>query len=139
MLCEYLPGLKNKRVILQHLQKLLSDVNAEYDCSAVLKDISSLSEYQTQLMESCLLPQQNEMWLKQKIKPLWQSIVASVPLASVKKKEIANLLEKLRQSFHVGLDKQIRDRVDTIPETLKAKWVDLAYREINGSTNGLIN
>jgi len=139
VLCEYMPGLNNKRVILQHLQKLLSDINAEYDCFAVLKDISGLSEYQTQLMESCLLPQQNEMWLKQKIKPLWQSILASVPLASVKKKEIANLLEKLRQSFHVGLDKQIRGKVDTIPETLKAKWVDLAYREINGSTNGLIN
>ena len=36
------------------------------------------------------------------------------------------------------MDKRLRDNVATIPEHLKEKWVDLAYREISGRTNGIV-
>ena len=44
----------------------------------------------------------------------------------------------MRRSFHFGLDKALRDNIEVVPEELKEKWVDLAYREINGRTNGMI-
>lgn len=38
----------------------------------------------------------------------------------------------------MGLDKGLRDKIEGIPEELKARWVDLAYREINGTAKGMI-
>jgi len=38
----------------------------------------------------------------------------------------------------LGLDKELRDKVEDVPRQLKARWVDLAYREINGRINGVI-
>jgi len=135
----YLPAVTNKRVILQQLERILGNVEAEYGCPDVLNDISRLSDYQKQLMESCLLPQQNEAWLRQRIAPLWRSILSRIPLTPVKKSQVEELLKRLGKSFHVVLDKRLRDKVKSVPEKLKAKWVDLAYREINGRTNGLIH
>ena len=34
------------------------------------------------------------------------------------------------------MDEKLRDKVKDIPEELKSKWFDLAYREINGKTSG---
>ena len=36
------------------------------------------------------------------------------------------------------MNKELIDKIIEIPEYLKAKWVDLAYREINGKTDGMI-
>ncbi len=89
-------------------------------------------------MESCLLPHQNETWLRQKIRPLWSSILSKTGLNPDKTNRVEILLDRLKQSFHVGLDKQLKDKIEGIPEELKDRWVDLAYREINGSNNGMI-
>jgi hypothetical protein len=138
LLYQHLPAQENKRAILHQLDGILKNVEAEYTCTDISNDISKLSRYQKQLMESCLLPHQNEMWLRQKIRPFWLSILSRVDLSS-KKSQIEGLLERLTKSFYVGLDKGVRDKVKVIPEELKTRWVDLAYREINGSTNGMIN
>jgi hypothetical protein len=89
-------------------------------------------------MESCFLPKQNETWLKRKVRPLWSSIISKADLSSKEKNRIEQLLEDLEKSFHLGLDKGLRDKVDSISEKLKEKWVDLAYRELNGRNNGLL-
>ena len=36
------------------------------------------------------------------------------------------------------MSKKLRDTVKNLPEDLKKEWVDLAYRGINGRTNGMI-
>jgi len=89
-------------------------------------------------MDSCLLPHQNETWLRQKIGPLWESILSKADLSSEKKNQIEELLEDLGKSFQVGLDENLRDKVEGISEKLKEKWVDLAYRELNGRNNGML-
>jgi len=128
----------NKRAILHQLEGILKNMETEHSCPDVFNDISRLSRYQRQLMESCLLPHQNEMWLRQKIRPLWLSILSRIDLAFTKKSQVEILLEGLRKSFYLGLDKELRDKVEDVPRQLKARWVDLAYREINGRTNGMI-
>ncbi len=131
---QYIPEQSGKMSILNQLNQILKKVEAE--CSTTVSDeIKRLTQYQEQLMESCLLPQQNEMWLQQKIRPLWQSVSSKTKLSSSKKKQIEELLENLRKSFHMGLDEKSRDKINVISEELKAKWVDLAYREINGRTD----
>ena len=138
LLYQHHPGQANKRAILQQLDEILRNVEAEYSDPDIISDISRLSRYQKQLMESCLLPQQDEMWLRQKIRPLWRSILSRIHFTSSEKSQIEDLLEGLRSSFYVGLDKRLRDKIKVVPETLMAKWVDLAYREVNGKSNGMI-
>ena len=38
----------------------------------------------------------------------------------------------------MGLDSRLRDQVQIIPENIRNKWVYLAYREMNGNGNGII-
>jgi hypothetical protein len=135
---QHAPEQPNKRAILEQLNAVLINLEAEDSGSNVVDDISRLSRYQKQLMESCLLPRKNEAWLREKIRPVWLSILSKLDLTSRKKSQIEELLEALKQSFHVGLDKGLRDKVAVIPKGIKEKWVDLAYREIDGSTNGMI-
>ncbi len=137
LVLQHFPEQSSKKSILKQLNEVLEKMEAE--CSAdVLSEITRLGQYHEQLMESCLLPEQNELWLRRKIRPLWRSIFSKTELTSTKKTQIEELLERLRESFYVGLDERFRDKVEAVSEELRAKWVDLVYREINGRTDGLI-
>ena len=138
LVSEHLPEQSSKGAILQQLQVILKDLEREYGGSNAGNDIARMSRYQNQLMESCLLPHQNETWLRQKIGPLWESILSKTDLSSEKKNQIEELLEDLRKSFHVGLDENLRDKVEGVPVELKEKWVYLAYRELNGRNNVML-
>ena len=129
---DHCPEESSKRVILRQLDSILLDLDKNHDDSALLNNIGRLLQYQKQLMESCLLPNQNESWLRNKIKPLWQAIFAKTDLNLDVKSQIEKLLEDLRKSFHLGLDKELRDKINFIPGEIKEKWVELVYREING-------
>jgi len=87
---------------------------------------------------SLLLPQQNEMWLQRKIKPLWQTILSKNNISADLKEQSESLLDKLNKSFYYGKDKILRDKIDNLNDDIKNRWVDLAYREINKNTNGMI-
>ena len=136
---QHLPEQSSKRAILQQLNKILKNVEIENDCRTVTNKIITLARYQEQLMECCLLPKQNEMWMRHKIKPLWTYILSKNNLNTSMKKQIEVLLERLNQSFYLGQDKSLRDKIDLIADDLKDRWVDLAYREIDKDTNGMIN
>jgi hypothetical protein len=135
---EQLPEQSSKRAILQQLEEILRDIETDYGASNVANDIARVSRYQQQLMESCLLPHQNETWLQQKIGPLWESILSKTNLSSEKKNQIEELLGRLKLSFQVGLDENLRAKVEGVPAELKEKWVDLAYQELNGRNNGML-
>ena len=138
LLHHHLPEQANKREIIQELNEILQNLKTESNCVEVDTAIASLSRYQGQLIESCLLPYQNEKWFQQKIRPLWLSILSRIELPPVKKKQIEKLLKELRKSFRAGMSKKLRDTVKNLPEELKKEWVDLAYRGINGRTDGMI-
>jgi len=136
---EHCPEHSSKKVILRQLDSILLDLEENHDDPNLLNEVSRLSRYQRQLMESCLLPHQNESWLRNKIRPLWQAILLKTDLIkSDLKSRVEELLESLRKSFHLGLDKELRDKIDFIPEGLKEKWVELAYRELNGKNNVML-
>ena len=59
-------------------------------------------------------------------------------LPSAEKRNVEKLLDQLKKSFYVALDKELSDKIGTVPEEIKRKWIDLSYREINGNTNGLM-
>jgi hypothetical protein len=133
---DHLPNDSHKRGILQQLNKILKDVEEQYERANIQNEISRLSRNQTQLLQSCFLPHQNEMWLELRIKPLWQSIMSELNLDPLIKQRIQVLLNNLRDSFHLVSGPHILDKIDTFPEELKLKWRDLVYREINARDNG---
>jgi len=132
------PEQSSKREILQQLAGILRDLEADDTRSNLANDIARVSRYQNQLMDSCLLPHQNETWLRQKIGPLWESILSKTDLSSEKKSQVEDLLGRLKQSFQVGLDENLRDKIEGITAELKEKWVYLAYRELNGRNNCML-
>jgi hypothetical protein len=138
LICEQLPEQSCKKTLLEELNNMLKRIAAEVDSSSCLSEILKVSRDQDQLMETCLLPHQNEMWLRYKIKPLWQSVLAKADSNTTTERRVESLLERLRRSFYLGLDRELRDQINTLPEEVKAKWVDLAYREINADTSNII-
>jgi hypothetical protein len=128
----------HKSGILQQLDRVLQQVRSKYSDYVLTNEILKLSDYQKQLSESCLLPGQNETWLKEKIRPLWMSILEKTELPLAEKRRIENLLDRLKKSFYLGLNNELSDRIGAVPEEIKKEWIDLSYREINGKTNGLI-
>jgi hypothetical protein len=135
---DHCPEQSSKRAILQKLDEILRDIETECDASNAANDIARVFRYQQQLMESCFLPHQNESWLRNQIRPLWQAILAKTNSHADLESQINKLLEDLRKSFHLGLEKRLREKIDSIPGEIKEKWVDLAYREINGKNNGML-
>ena len=138
LLEEHIPEQLSKKRILSQLDSILTDLQQNPDHANVLDDIGRLSRYQHQLCECHLLPHQNESWWRNKIRPLWQRILLKTHLNSDLKSQIEKLLEDLRKSFHTGLDKQLRGKIEAVPREMKERWVQLAYREINGKNSGMI-
>ena len=133
-----LPDLPSKQKIVEDLNKLLTNMVANQDCLKGSNAIAKLIRYQEQLLESCLLPEQNEFFLKKKIRPLWQATLSKVEVGSTVMAKIEELLDTLRESFHVSASSQVVDKINHLPKRIKQEWVELAYKEINGITNALL-
>jgi len=133
------PDRPNRRVILQKLIEVLSFIKSEQPHADANGEISELSCFQERMMESCLLPSQNEMWFRYKIQPLWESIFSQIDLKPPRRTEFEGLLNSLQQSFHVGTDETLRDKLAGLPDAVKRQWVDLAYRQVNGNDDGSID
>jgi hypothetical protein len=131
---EHLPRQSRKRAILQKLGTILENVQVKYCNANISNETVRLAQYQKQLIDSSLLPQQNEMCLQQKIKPLWSSVISKLDLDNSLRNEIETLLEKLRLSFYIVLNHRVVNTIH-LSNDMKAKWVELAYCEINGKDN----
>ena len=136
---EHVPAKCSKQTILEQLDTLLDQVAMQNPSTDSLKEILTLKEYQKYLVESFLQPQQNEMWLRQRIRPLWLSILSQTKVFESYSEKVDQLLDLLKQSFHSPLNQEFIDKIKIIPDDLKRKWIDLAYREVNRANNGVIN
>ena len=135
---QHLPGLPSKRAILEELNKLLAEMVANHDCTDDNSEVTRLIQYQSHLLQYCLLPEQNKSWLEQKIRPLWQTIFSKVEVEPSVMAKIEELLDTLRESFYVSANDQVVDKINHLPKRLKQEWVELAYKEISGTTDGLL-
>ena len=136
---EHVPGQNSKQEILEQLNTVLNQVATQNNSTDFLNEISALKEYQKYLVESFLLPQQNETWLRQRIRPLWISILSQTKVFESDSKKVDQLLDQVKESFHSPLNQKFIDKIKIISNDLQKKWGDLAYREINRANNGIIN
>ena len=124
---EHNPAQPCRSDIIKQLNLLLKNLDGDHKGVAQSELVKQLKWYQNKLAEFCFLPKENEVWFQQKIAPLWKNTAARLKPAPEVKKQINNLLHKLEQSFYVGLNGTLADKIDTIPTSIKSKWTDLAY------------
>jgi hypothetical protein len=124
---EHNPEQPYRADIIKELNLLLNNLDGDRNGGAKSELVKHLKWYQNKLAEFCFLPRENELWLQQKIAPLWEVTAARFKPAPEVRKQIKNLLDKLEQSFYVGLNETLVDKINTISTSIKSKWTDLAY------------
>jgi hypothetical protein len=107
----------------------LEKLTVDHTVVAESEAVKQLAWYQGKLAEHCFLPEENEVWLQQKILPLWKNAASRYNSAPEVKKQMKKLLDQLEKSFYVGLNETLIDKIDDIPNSIKAKWINLAYNE----------
>jgi len=113
--------------IVEQLNLLLQELNIDHKVVAESESVKKLTWYQNKLAEYCFLPEENEVWFQQKILPLWKNTASSFNSAPKIKKQMKKLLDQLEQSFYVGLNETLIDKIENIPNSIKSKWINLAY------------
>jgi hypothetical protein len=131
---QYNPEKLSKKKILAELIQLLRTVQEDNG----FRETSRLISYQEQLMVSSLLPKQSAIWLQRKIRPLWVSILSKDEVDTTLKKQVEDHLENLEESFYLGLDQGLINKIDGLSDELRLKWTELVYQEIDGKTNGTL-
>jgi hypothetical protein len=139
LVCQSFPEQPNKQALLLRLNEILEGLEAKSNAEDLSNEISKLRDVQGRLAHSCLLPRQNETWFLEKIQPLWATILARADVPIAEKNEIEKCLGDLRKSFHVGVDRALRDKMDVIPEELKTRWAELAYCEMSGGNGAVVD
>jgi len=135
---QHFPEQPDRQRILQELIKVLTAIGRDYPDAELHAEISELIHFQERMTETCLLPSQNEMWFQYNIHPLWVLILSKIDLKPSSRNQVEDLLHALRKSFHIGTDETLRDNLPGLPDEVKKQWADLAYRQINGTSNGEI-
>lgn len=126
------PSLENKRSILSRLNELLLLGKARLNGNQELRQISSqLLTEQEELKSLFLLPQQEEKWLHQKIKPKWDVLLATGGVWDSYKEEIIDLVERLEKAFWIVLDQGLAGNMDHLPAELKSSWPEIAYTQFS--------
>jgi len=134
LIYRYNPEAFNKHKIIGELNRLLSTIRENNGSREILR----LMGYLDQLKDNHLLPEQSGLWLQRKIKPLWTSIVSKNEIGAALRRQIEGYLNNLGESFYVGLNQRLIDKIDILSEELRRKWAELAYKEINRDSNGLV-
>jgi hypothetical protein len=71
--------------------------------------------------------------LRQKIRPLWTAIVFKAELDRATTARIEDLLEQLEASFYLGINHNIICKINHLPDSIKRRWIELAYQELDGT------
>jgi hypothetical protein len=134
LIYEYNPEVVNKQEIVAELNGVLRTLQKNNGS----REIPRLMRYLDQLKENSFLPEQSEMWLQRKIKPLWTSILSKNRISKALRGQIEDYLNSLGESFYIGFNQSLVDKINALSDEQKQKWTELAYKEIDGSTNGLV-
>ena len=134
LICRYNPTVLTKHKIIAELNRVLRKLQEKSGS----REIQSLMRHLDQLKTHTLLPEQSAMWLQRRIKPLWTSILSNNQISAALREEIEGYLNRLAESFYVGLNQTLIDKIDILSDELKLNWTELVYKEIDGTTNGLV-
>jgi hypothetical protein len=133
------PLLENERTILARLNELLSLGRAHLNGREDLVQLSNrLLTEQEELRSLFLLPQQEKMWLDNKIRPKWGALLSESSVWESGKEEVMQLLERLEEAIWSVLDRRLALNMEHLPLELRTSWPELAYTQFSANNRSLL-
>lgn len=122
------PDVANKKSILARLSQLIQSHLVQLNGSEESGELAQeLLNDQLQLATMPLMPRIGERWVEDRLLPKWHWLLSKTTIWDDEEKEIQELIEKLTKAMWMGLDKNLADKMDHLPEDLRTIWPKLAY------------
>ena len=98
-----------------------------------------LLEEQEELANLPVMPEQGENWIKNKIKPKWETLFQAVDAWDARKTEVLDLLERLKKSLWVVRNPELVEAVPHLDRETKEAWVRLAYTDLTAENLSVLD
>ncbi len=132
LLRSHIPGLEWKSAILAKLNEMLTMETGGLKAGEGFRTLSeALLVEQAELARLSLSPYQEQEWVRNKIRPKWERLLAGTALWD--KAEIHSLLDRLMISLRTGMEQGLLGNINGLPAEIIEKWSRLAYVHINSS------
>ena len=113
-----------RRGAIQNLNKLLLNIEEVSDNDL----ITNLMQLQNRFLELHPSPEQGRSWLKMKIEDKWHALIRKGMIDEKQATAVHSEIEDLNKSLYLGEDPDLLAGYDQLPESIKAEWVDLLYK-----------
>ncbi|MEM5786141.1 MAG: hypothetical protein AAGU11_02410 [Syntrophobacteraceae bacterium] len=122
------PEIDSKRAILGRLSQIVCSGQPNLNGAPKLANLcEELVSQQQELACLPLMPCLGEKWVENKIRPKWRRLLIESNAWDSCREEVQSLLGRLQKVMWIGMDRDIADRLDHLPDDLKAVWPKLAY------------
>lgn len=134
-----LPLLDGKLAILQRLNELLLlDKPCISGRKELLRLCSDLLCEQEELGSLFLLPQQEQMWIQEKMGPKWDALLSLCNVWHSHREEVKQLLGRLERAIWTLHDMGPAVNMDHIPAELMTRWRELVYTQFSADNRPLL-
>ncbi|MGD9034253.1 MAG: hypothetical protein PVJ69_02870 [Desulfobacteraceae bacterium] len=124
-----------EQLLLQNSKEKYAKVEAIKDLNDMLMSMGNgyedlrkdLVDVQSQFLELSLPPEMGENWVVMQIEERWKDLLYKHPQNKKVERKIWGIIEKLKESLHIGRNPQVLSTYDKVPEELKWDWVNLIY------------
>lgn len=126
------PNLAEKGSIITRLEELLHVLEPRLAARGELVGLSrELSAEQEELANLFLLPQQEAEWVRRRIRPKWDRLLAAAEAEPQQREEVEQLMLSLAEAIWLVIDEGLASRMDHLPEAIRTLWPQLAYTQFS--------
>jgi hypothetical protein len=118
-------GRKEKYTKLEAIHELNGMLMSMRNGDEGLK--KELMDVQNRFLELSLPPEKGENWVVMQIEKRWKDLLYKYPQKEKKQRKIWEIIEKMKESLHIGQNPEVLSTYDRVPEELKRDWVNLIY------------
>ncbi len=119
------PDLEWKGAVLDRLSVLLQEKLPELEGPELRNLAQTLLKEQKDLRKVSLTPYLEQEWVRNKIQPRWEKLLATATVWD--KTEIELLLSRLLDSLRTGMGFDLAGQIEGLPSELAKRWAKLAY------------
>jgi hypothetical protein len=125
---------KMRRDAIQGLNEAVKSIDGSHD--AIQKDLTIM---QNRFLDIHLPPEQGEKWLRMQIEDRWNLLIREGCIEEKTVKAIRDGIDNLRKSLYLGKAPDVLAKYNSIPEHVKAEWVNLLYANADAVDLNLID
>ncbi len=124
-------------VLLQHCEKKGMKFEAVHALNNAVTGLGKndeelgrdLIDAQNRFLEIYPSPERGENWICMQIEEKWKELLAGNPLNKERSRQIHHSIDALKESLYLGKDRDLLEKCNTMPKSLKKEWIDLLYRD----------